>query len=90
MPAGALDPQGPYVPGSRGLWLKTKYLNREESVVVGWRSTRLGCRDALTPALPVTLRVRFRLKLFRTAPLPSELSIVSIRRVRAWADRLGS
>jgi ATP dependent DNA ligase domain len=26
----------PYVPGNRGLWLKTKCLNREEFVVVGW------------------------------------------------------
>ena len=26
----------PYVPGNRGLWVKTKCLNREEFVVVGW------------------------------------------------------
>jgi bifunctional non-homologous end joining protein LigD len=26
----------PYVPGDRGLWLKTKCLNREEFIVVGW------------------------------------------------------
>ena len=26
----------PYVPGNRGLWLKTKCLNREEFIVVGW------------------------------------------------------
>jgi bifunctional non-homologous end joining protein LigD len=26
----------PYVPGNRGLWLKSKCLNREEFVVVGW------------------------------------------------------
>ena len=26
----------PYVPGNRGLWLKTKCVNREEFVVVGW------------------------------------------------------
>jgi bifunctional non-homologous end joining protein LigD len=25
-----------YVPGNRGLWVKTKCLNREEFVVVGW------------------------------------------------------
>src|SRR5439155_17066224 len=25
-----------YAPGNRGLWLKTKCLNREEFVVVGW------------------------------------------------------
>jgi ATP-dependent DNA ligase len=26
----------PYVPGNRGLWVKTKCLNREEFVVIGW------------------------------------------------------
>jgi bifunctional non-homologous end joining protein LigD len=26
----------PYVPGNRGLWLKTKCLHREEFVIVGW------------------------------------------------------
>ncbi len=26
----------PYAPGNRGLWLKVKYLNREEFVVIGW------------------------------------------------------
>ena len=26
----------PYIPGNRGLWRKTKCLNREEFVVVGW------------------------------------------------------
>jgi bifunctional non-homologous end joining protein LigD len=26
----------PYAPGSRGLWLKLKCLNREEFVLVGW------------------------------------------------------
>src|SRR6202030_1942541 len=26
----------PYMPGNRGLWLKVKYLHREEFVVVGW------------------------------------------------------
>jgi len=26
----------PYVPGNRGLWVKTKCLNNEEFVVVGW------------------------------------------------------
>jgi bifunctional non-homologous end joining protein LigD len=25
-----------YAPGNRGLWLKIKYLNREEFVVIGW------------------------------------------------------
>jgi bifunctional non-homologous end joining protein LigD len=28
--------EGPYAPGSRGLWVKVKCLNREEFVVVGW------------------------------------------------------
>jgi len=27
---------GPYVPGNRGLWFKSKCLNREEFIVVGW------------------------------------------------------
>src|SRR5437764_9130709 len=26
----------PYVPGNRGLWVKTKCMNREEFIVVGW------------------------------------------------------
>jgi len=26
----------PYLPGNRGLWLKSKCLNREEFIVVGW------------------------------------------------------
>ena len=26
----------PYAPGDRGLWVKTKCLNREEFVVIGW------------------------------------------------------
>ena len=26
----------PYMPGNRGLWLKSKCLNREEFIVVGW------------------------------------------------------
>ncbi len=26
----------PYIPGNRGLWLKTKCVNREEFIVVGW------------------------------------------------------
>ena len=26
----------PYTPGNRGLWLKVKYLHREEFVVIGW------------------------------------------------------
>jgi bifunctional non-homologous end joining protein LigD len=26
----------PYAPGDRGIWVKSKCLNREEFVVVGW------------------------------------------------------
>jgi bifunctional non-homologous end joining protein LigD len=26
----------PYAPGNRGIWVKSKYLNRQEFVVVGW------------------------------------------------------
>jgi bifunctional non-homologous end joining protein LigD len=26
----------PYAPGERGIWVKSKCLNREEFVVVGW------------------------------------------------------
>jgi bifunctional non-homologous end joining protein LigD len=26
----------PYMPGNRGVWVKTKYLNRQEFVIVGW------------------------------------------------------
>jgi bifunctional non-homologous end joining protein LigD len=29
-------PDAPYVPGNRGLWLKTKCLNHEEFIVVAW------------------------------------------------------
>jgi bifunctional non-homologous end joining protein LigD len=29
----------PYVPGDRGIWVKSKCLNREEFVVVGWTDT---------------------------------------------------
>jgi bifunctional non-homologous end joining protein LigD len=32
----------PYVPGNRGLWLKSKCLNREAFVVVGWTDPRHG------------------------------------------------
>src|SRR5262245_34807899 len=30
----------PFVPGNRGLWLKSKCLNREEFVVIGWSEPR--------------------------------------------------
>jgi ATP-dependent DNA ligase len=35
---GAISKQAdrPYAPGDRGIWLKSKCLNREEFVVVGW------------------------------------------------------
>jgi bifunctional non-homologous end joining protein LigD len=36
----------PYAPGNRGLWVKTKCLNRQEFVVVGWTEGE-GARKAL-------------------------------------------
>jgi bifunctional non-homologous end joining protein LigD len=36
----------PYAPGNRGLWIKTKCLNRQEFVVVGWTEGE-GARKAL-------------------------------------------
>src|ERR1700730_17775669 len=30
------EADAPYAPGNRGLWLKVKWLNRKEFVVVGW------------------------------------------------------
>src|SRR5271170_546685 len=27
---------GPYIPGNRGVWVKTKFLKRQEFVIVGW------------------------------------------------------
>jgi bifunctional non-homologous end joining protein LigD len=36
----------PYAPGDRGLWVKSKCLNREEFVVVGWTDPE-GSRDKL-------------------------------------------
>ena len=30
----------PYAPGNRGLWRKSKCLNRQEFVVVGWQTPR--------------------------------------------------
>jgi bifunctional non-homologous end joining protein LigD len=35
---GAISKQAdrPYAPGNRGIWVKSKCLNREEFVVVGW------------------------------------------------------
>jgi hypothetical protein len=31
-----LFPDSPYAPGNRGIWVKSKCLNREEFVLVGW------------------------------------------------------
>src|SRR3954447_25195473 len=42
----------PYAPGNRGLWLKTKCLNREEFVVVGW--CRLTGRPRAAVVSPTT------------------------------------
>jgi bifunctional non-homologous end joining protein LigD len=39
------------VPGNRGLWLKTKCLNREEFIVVGWTDPE-GTRPYLGALLP--------------------------------------
>jgi DNA ligase D-like protein (predicted ligase) len=36
----------PYMPGNRGVWVKTKFLNRQEFVVVGWTDPE-GSRSAL-------------------------------------------
>jgi DNA ligase D-like protein (predicted ligase) len=36
----------PYMPGNRGVWVKTKCLNREEFVVVGWTDPE-GSRSSL-------------------------------------------
>jgi bifunctional non-homologous end joining protein LigD len=36
----------PYAPGNRGLWVKTKFLNRQEFVIVGWSEPE-GSREAL-------------------------------------------
>jgi DNA ligase D-like protein (predicted ligase) len=41
----------PYAPGNRGLWLKTKCLNGEEFVVVGWTDPE-GSRPFLGALLP--------------------------------------
>jgi ATP-dependent DNA ligase len=42
LPAGIISKRGdaPHLPGSRGLWVKVKCLNREEFVVVGWNRSR--------------------------------------------------
>src|ERR1700722_14990261 len=36
----------PYMPGNRGVWVKTKFLNRQEFVIVGWTDPE-GSRSAL-------------------------------------------
>ena len=36
----------PYMPGNRGVWVKTKFLNRQEFVVVGWTDPE-GSRSSL-------------------------------------------
>ena len=32
-----------YAPGNRGIWVKTKVLNREEFIVVGWTDPAGSC-----------------------------------------------
>jgi ATP-dependent DNA ligase len=36
----------PYLPGNRGVWVKTKFLNRQEFVIVGWTDPE-GSRPSL-------------------------------------------
>jgi DNA ligase D-like protein (predicted ligase) len=36
----------PYMPGNRGVWVKTKFLNRQEFVIVGWTDPE-GSRSSL-------------------------------------------
>jgi bifunctional non-homologous end joining protein LigD len=40
----------PYAPGDRGLWVKSKYLNREEFIVLGWTDPT-GSRPHIGPLL---------------------------------------
>jgi bifunctional non-homologous end joining protein LigD len=43
----------PYAPGDRGLWVKSKCLNREEFVVVSWTDpTGLPTASPIRPARP--------------------------------------
>jgi ATP-dependent DNA ligase len=36
----------PYLPGNRGVWVKTKFLSRQEFVIVGWTDPE-GSRSSL-------------------------------------------
>jgi ATP-dependent DNA ligase len=36
----------PYLPGNRGVWVKTRFLNRQEFVIVGWTDPE-GSRSSL-------------------------------------------
>jgi ATP-dependent DNA ligase len=36
----------PYLPSNRGAWVKTKFLNRQEFVIVGWTDPE-GSRSSL-------------------------------------------
>jgi bifunctional non-homologous end joining protein LigD len=47
----------PYRPGDRGLWVKSKCLNREEFVVVGWTDPE-GGRGYIGALLLAKTRVR--------------------------------
>jgi bifunctional non-homologous end joining protein LigD len=50
----------PYVPGNRGVWVKTKCLNREEFVIVGWTDPE-GARPYLGALLLAYYEVSDRL-----------------------------
>jgi ATP-dependent DNA ligase len=42
----------PYLPGNRGVWVKTKFLNRQEFVIVGWTDPE-GSRSSLGSQLRI-------------------------------------
>ena len=43
----------PYLPGNRGVWVKTKFLNRQEFVIVGWTDPE-GSRSSLARCCSAT------------------------------------
>jgi bifunctional non-homologous end joining protein LigD len=44
----------PYAPGNRGIWVKTKCLNREEFVVVGWTEGEGSRKDSARSSSAIT------------------------------------
>ncbi len=46
----------PYSPGDRGLWVKTKCLNGEEFVVIGWTDPRAAVRLSARSCLDIMIR----------------------------------